>query len=217
VSDKSATQSDSIKVLIVDDHPLVRKGLQAILLSLDDMEVVGQAADGEEAVRECARTMPDVVLMDLVMPVMDGATATAAIRRRCPDTQVLALTSFTDEETIEGALRAGAIGYVLKNVSGEALAGAIRAARAGQSTLAQEAVQALMRVASGPYQPGSDLSTREREVLALLADGMRNAEIATRLYLSPSTVKTHVSRIMAKLNVSTRTEAAALAIRKHLI
>lgn len=215
--DEPEGHGGSVRVLIVDDHPLVRKGLQAILLSLDDMDVVGQAANGREAVAACEQTRPDVVLMDLVMPVMDGVTATRMIRERCPETQVVALTSFTDDEQIEGALRAGAIGYVLKNVSGEGIAGAIRCAHAGQSTFAPEAVKMLMRIGADPPSEEYDLTAREREVLALLAQGLSNADIAHALFVSPSTAKTHVSRILGKLGVSSRTEAVSLAIREGLV
>jgi NarL family two-component system response regulator LiaR len=168
-------------------------------------------------VRRCAEVQPDVVLMDLQMPVMDGVTATRAIRERSPTVQVLALTSFRDEELVQRALQAGAIGYLLKNVSADDLATAIRAAHAGQPTLAPEATQALVHAATRPPTPGQDLTPREREVLALMVQGLSNTAIAARLVVSPSTAKAHVSSILSKLGVTSRTEAVALAMQRHLV
>jgi len=172
------TESNPIRVLLVDDHAVVRSGLGAFLLAYDDLELVGEAASGEEAVRLCERFQPDVVLMDLVMPGMDGATATRLIREHCPQIQVIALTSFKEKELVEGALEAGAIGYLLKNVSAEELANAIRKAHAGKPTLAPEAAQVLIQAARQPPAPGFDLTEREREVLALMVEGLSNPEIA---------------------------------------
>lgn len=211
------TDSKSIRVMIVDDHAVVRSGLAAFLLASDDLELVGEAGDGEEAVRLCAQIQPDVVLMDLVMPKMDGAAATRAIRECCRQAQVIALTSFKEEELVQGALQAGAISYLLKNVSAEELAAAIRAAHAGRSTLAPEAAQALIHAATHPPPPGHDLTLREREVLALLVEGLNNPEIARRLVVSQSTIKFHVSSILSKLGVASRTEAVALAVQHHLV
>jgi NarL family two-component system response regulator LiaR len=160
---------------------------------------------------------PDVVLMDLVMPGMDGAAATRAIRERCPQVQVIALTSFKEDELVQGALQAGAISYLLKNVSADELADAIRAAHAGRPTLAPEAAQALVQAASHPPPPGHDLTPREREVLALMVEGLSNPQIAERLVVSRSTVKFHVSSILSKLGVDGRTEAVALAVQNHLV
>jgi NarL family two-component system response regulator LiaR len=181
------------------------------------LELVGEAGGGEEAVRLCEQLRPDVVLMDLVMPGMDGAVATRAIRERCPQIQVIALTSFKEKELVQGALEAGAIGYLLKNVAANELAGAIRAAHAGRPTLAPEAAQALIQAAREPPSPGYDLTPREREVLALMVEGLSNPEIAERLVLSASTVKFHVSNILSKLGVTSRTEAVALAVQHHLV
>ncbi len=211
------TESKPIRVMIVDDHAVVRSGLSAFLLAFDDLEFVGEAAGGEEAVRRCAEIGADVVLMDLVMPEMDGAAATAAIREACPSVQVIALTSFPEENLVQSALKAGAIGYLLKNVSADELAEAIRAAHAGRSTLAPEAAEALIRTTTRSPQPGHDLTEREREVLALMVEGLRNPDIAQRLVVSRSTVKFHVSSILAKLGVATRTEAVALALQRGLV
>jgi two-component system, NarL family, response regulator LiaR len=206
-----------IRVVIADDHALVRSGLETILLLFDDIELVTQAESGAEAVSLCEEAQPDVVLMDLVMPGMDGAAATREILRRCPATKVLVLTSFSDEALIQSALNAGAIGYLMKNISGDQLAAAIRRASVGKPTLAPEAAEALMHWVATPGSLGNDLTARERQVLTLLADGLTNTEIAGRLVISLSTVKSHVSSIITKLGVSGRTEAAIMAVRQRLI
>lgn len=206
-----------IRVILVDDHTMVRRGLATFLRVFDDLELVGEAATGEEAIQLCARLMPDVVLMDLSMPDMDGVTATRIIRQRFPTVQVLALTSFPEKELVQNALQAGVIGYLLKDVTANELAQAIRAAHGGQSTLSPEAVQAMVHAATQPPTPGHDLTEREREVLVLLVEGLNNTEIAAKLGVSPSTIKSHVSHILRKLDVASRTEAAALAVREHLV
>ena len=211
------TEPKSIRVMVVDDHAVVRSGLATFLLAFDDLELAGEAGSGEAAVRLCTQSQPDVVLMDLVMPGMDGAAATRAIRQSCPQTQVVVLTSFKEEELVQRALQAGAIGYLLKDVQAEELAEAIRLAHAGQSTLAPEAAQALIHAAAQPHKPGYDLSLREREVLALMARGLNNTEIAKQLIISLSTVKYHVSSILSKLGVANRAEAVALAVQHHLV
>lgn len=208
---------EPIRVMIVDDHAVVRSGLAAFLTVFDDLELVAEAGSGQEAVRLCQENELDVVLMDLVMPNMDGATTTQEIRKVCPDTQVIALTSFREEDLVQGALKAGAISYLLKNVSADELADAIRAAHAGRATLAPEATEALIHAATQPSAPDYDLTPREMEVLALLAEGLHNPEIAERLVVSRSTVKFHVSSILSKLGVSSRTEAVALALQEDLI
>jgi NarL family two-component system response regulator LiaR len=211
------SEPSPIKVLIVDDHAVVRSGLSAFLLAYDDLELVGEANGGAEALRICQAHRPDVVLMDLVMPEMDGAAATRAIRQACPEVQVIALTSFKEHDLVQAALKAGAIGYLLKNVSADELANAIRAAKVGRPTLAPEAAQALIQTATQPPALGSDMTDREREVLALMVEGLNNAEIAERLIVSRSTVKFHVSSILSKLGASSRTEAVAMALQHHMM
>ena len=211
------SESKPIRVLLVDDHAVVRSGLAGFLLAFADMKLVGEAASGEEAVSLCRQVQPDVVLMDLMLPGMDGAAATRAIRERCPDIKVIVLTSFQEEELVQRALQAGAISYLLKNVSVDELADAIRAAVAGQPTLAPEATQALIHATTKPPDPEIGLTSREREVLALMVQGLSNPDIAGRLVLSRSTVKFHVSSILLKLGVSGRTEAVAFALQHHLV
>jgi NarL family two-component system response regulator LiaR len=210
------TEADPIRVLLVDDHAVVRSGLSAFLLVHDDLELVGEARDGEQAVLECGRLDPNVVLMDLVMPGMNGAEATKVIRERYPDIQVIALTSFKEKDLVQNVLQAGAIGYLLKNVSADELAEAIRKAAAGQSTLAPEAAQVLIEATRQPPRPGFDLTEREQDVLELMVEGLTNREIAQRLVISVSTVKFHVSNLLSKLEVDSRTEAVALALREGL-
>jgi NarL family two-component system response regulator LiaR len=217
VNDTSA-RPPAIRVVIVDDHELVRGGLETILGLFDDIVLVGQADSGVAAVSLCAEAHPDVVLMDLVLPGgMDGAEATKEVIRTCPQVKVLALTSFSDPELIQRVLRAGALGCLLKNVSGKELAEAIRKAHTGMSTLAPEAADALVHAISSPVEARAGLTRRERDVLLLIVDGLTNVEIADRLVVSLSTVKTHVSSIIAKLGATSRTEAAAIAVREHLI
>lgn len=206
-----------IRVMIVDDHAVVRSGLAAFLLVFDDLELVAEAGSGAEALRLCREKQPDVVLMDLVMPEMDGAATTRAIKEQCPEIQVVALTSFREEELVQGALQAGAIGYLLKNVSADELANAIRAAHAGRPTLAPEATAALIHAATRPPEQQYDLTPRELEVLALVVQGLNNGEIAKKLVVSQSTVKFHVSSILSKLGAGSRTEATALAVQHGLI
>lgn len=210
--------SSPIRVMIVDDHAMVRRGLAAFLKTKVDLELVGEASDGEEALEMCEQVQPDVVLMDLVMPKVDGTSATRAIRERWPHVQVIALTSFQEKKLVQEALQAGAISYLLKNVSVDDLAEAIRAACAGQPTLAPEATQALIQAAASQEKmPGYELTTREHEVLVLMVEGLNNPEIAGRLSVSRSTARAHVSNILSKLGVSNRAEAIALALRRKLV
>jgi NarL family two-component system response regulator LiaR len=211
------TETRQISLMIVDDHRVVRSGLSAFLLAYDDLKLVAEASGGEQAVRLCLEVKPDVVLMDLVMPGMDGIAATKAIREQCPRTQVIALTSFGDLERVQAALKAGAIGYLLKDVSDVELVAAVRNAAAGQPTLAADAQRALIQATTSPKPPGSDLTEREREVLALMVKGMSNDEIAEHLTVRPSTAKFHVSNVLSKLGVTTRTEAVAMALQNHLV
>ena len=211
------SEEQPIRVMIVDDHAVVRSGLATFLLAFDDLEPAAEAGSGEEAIRLCAAHDPDVVLMDLVMPGMDGAAATRAIREKHPHIQVIALTSFKEDDLVQGVLQAGAISYLLKNVTAAALAGAIRAAHAGRPTLAPEATAALIHVATQPKEPDYALTAREQEVLDLMAQGLNNPEIAGKLVVSRSTIKFHVSSILSKLGVNGRTEAVALAMQKNLV
>jgi two-component system, NarL family, response regulator LiaR len=217
--EEAVNSSRAIRVMLVDDHAVVRSGLAAFLLAYDDLDLVGEASDGEEAVALCERLLPDVVIMDLVMPRMDGAAATRAIRERFPDIQVLALTSFKEDDLVQNALKAGAIGYLLKNISAHELAEAVRAAHVGRPTLAPEAAESLIQTTRKKTGPaiGHDLTEREREVLKLMSEGLNNMEIAERLIVSLSTAKFHVSNVLSKLHVNTRTEAVALALQNKLI
>jgi NarL family two-component system response regulator LiaR len=206
-----------IRVMIVDDHLMVRDGLKVFLSLYDDLEVVADAGDGEQALTYCTQLRPDVVLMDVVMPGMDGPTVTARIRAECPEVQVIALTSFAEGDLVQRAIQAGAIGYLLKDVHPDKLAEAIRDAHHGRSTIDPEAAQSLVQVTSQPPAPGSDLTPREREVLALLVKGKTNKEIAVQLIISQATVRLHVSNILSKLGASNRTEAATLALQHNLL
>jgi NarL family two-component system response regulator LiaR len=209
--------SKPIRVMLVDDHAMVRRGLATFLKVFDDLELAGEADSGDAAIQLCGQVLPDVILMDLRMPDMDGATATRLIRQQYPKMQVVALTSFKELGLVQNALEAGAIGYLLKDVSADELAGAIRAAHSGQVTLSPEVAQALVHAASQPPAPGHDLTERERVVLALMVEGLNNTQIAARLVVSPSTIKTHVSHILSKLGVASRTEAVTLALRNRIV
>ena len=211
------SKTDPIRVMIVDDHAVVRGGLRFFLLAFEDIELIAEARSGQEVLRLCAKEQPDVILMDMVMPGMDGADATHAVRERHPDVQVIALTSFKEGDLVQRALKAGAISYLLKDVKIDELAQAIRAAHAGQSTLAPEAAQALVQATTEQPEIGEDLTERQRQVLALVAEGLSNAQIAEQLIISPATARYHVSTILSKLGATNRAEAAALAIKYDLL
>ena len=206
----------TIRILIVDDHSVVRQGLRMFLALDPELEVIGEAADGAEALRLARQLRPDVVLMDLLMPVMDGITATAAIRHELPDTEVLALTSVLEDASVVGAVRAGAIGYLLKDTQADAICQAIKSAAAGQVQLTPRAAARLMQAVSAPENP-VELTERETEVLRLMARGQSNKQIARSLHISEKTVKTHVSNILSKLGVQSRTQATLCAIRIGLV
>lgn len=206
----------TIRIVLADDHSVVRQGLKMFLGLDPELEVIGEAANGQEALELAGTLKPDVVLMDMLMPVMDGITATQQIRQRYPDTEVIAVTSVLDDGSVVGAVRAGAIGYLLKDTQADELCRAIKAAAAGQVQLSPEAAARLMREVRAPESPES-LTERETEVLRLLAMGKANKEIARALTIGEQTVKTHVSNILAKLGVQSRTQAALHAARIGLV
>lgn len=209
--------TNPIRVLLVDDHTMVRRGLATFLAVFDDLLLAGEAENGEEAIQRCAEILPDVILMDMVMPGMDGVSTIRAIRKEFPQIHILALTSFKEGNLIQNALEAGAIGYLLKNVSSDDLAQAIRAAHAGRATLSPDVTQMMVHAAHQPPAPVLDLTEREWTVLALMVEGLTNTQIAGRLTVSPSTIKSHVSNILSKLGVASRTEAVTLALRNHIV
>lgn len=206
----------TIRILVADDHTVVRQGLRMFLGLDPEFEIVGEAGDGAEALALARQFRPDVVLMDLLMPVMDGIEATGIIRRELPDTEIIALTSVLEDASVVGAVRAGAIGYLLKDAQADELCRAIRAAAAGQVQLSPKAAERLMREVRAPESP-EVLTQRETEVLRLLAQGQANKEIGRTLNISEKTVKTHVSSILAKLDVPSRTQAALYAARIGMV
>ena len=206
-----------IKVMIVDDHAMVRTGLATFLEISDGMSLVAEADNGLEAISLCEQTNPDVILMDLFMPEMDGVTATKEIRKQFPETQVIVITSFDEGSMVQDAIKAGAISYLLKNASMEELADAIRSAHAGKATMAQEALQALVKQTSQPKTSHYGLTAREKEILVLLVEGLNNPKISEKLHISIGTTRTHVSNIFNKLGVSNRAEAIAMALRNNLV
>ena len=211
------SDSNPIRVMIVDDHLMVRDGLRVFLSIYDDIKVVAEADDGEQAVALCLGVMPDVVLMDLLMPNMDGIEATRRIRSEDDSIQVIALTSFAEQELVEKAFRAGAISYLMKDVHSDKLAETIREAKRGRSTIDSAAAQALVASTAEEIPKGEILTPREREILVMLTEGKTNKEIANQLSLSEGTVRFHVSNILSKMGVNNRTEAVSLAFQQGLI
>jgi two-component system, NarL family, response regulator LiaR len=214
----TSTAARPIRVLLVDDHGIVREGLRAYLELEPDIEVVGEARDGQEGVRRAQELQPDVVLMDLVMPNMDGVEATTRIKQQRPEIHIIILTSFLEDERVVPAIKAGATSYLLKDVAASDLVRAIRGARAGQAQLHPAVARRLMQQITTPRKPdaGAQLTEREREVLQLLAEGRSNKEIARSLVVSERTVKGHVSNILGKLGLQDRTQAALYAVRHGL-
>lgn len=211
--------AEAISVLVVDDHAVVREGLRTFLGLQDGIEVVGEAADGHEAIREAGRLEPDVILMDLVMPDLDGVGAMRELRRTLPESRVIVLTSFAEDDRLLPAIQAGAAGYLLKNVQPQELARAVRAAYAGEALIDPAVAARLVDAIAQPRgePPAERLTAREQEVLALIARGMSNKLIARELALSEKTVKNHVGHLLAKLGVSDRTQAALHAVRSGLV
>lgn len=206
----------TIRILLVDDHKVVRQGLRMFLGLEEDFEIVGEAVNGREAIEKAREALPDVILMDLLMPEMDGLAAITTIRKELPEIEVIALTSVLEDRLIYEAIRVGAIGYILKNTEPEELNAAIRAAYAGQVQLSPQVAQRLMREVRLPENPES-LTEREMDVLLLLAQGLSNREIGNKLSIGEKTVKTHVSNILSKLNLPSRTQAALYALRQGLV
>jgi two-component system, NarL family, response regulator LiaR len=207
----------AIQVMLVDDHNVVRSGLAAFLRAYDDLELVSEAKNGREAVNLCHTRKPDVILMDLMMPEMDGITATRAILADSPNMKIIAMTSFEEEGLVHDVLAAGAISYLLKNVTADELAKAIRDAFSGKSTLSPEAARVLINATRPTDQPSYDLTEREMEVLNLVVQGQSNQQIADNLVISLATVKAHISKILSKLDVSSRSEAIAYAIKHKIV
>jgi NarL family two-component system response regulator LiaR len=210
-------QSTPIRVVLADDHSKVHLAISAIIELLDDIELVGQAGNGAEAIQLCAELAPDLVLMDVIMPGMDGIEATKTITSRFPQVRVLALSSFQDEDSVRAMIEAGAVGYLLKNSSIDDLASTLRTAHAGKSVFSWEVTQVLLRPPTSVSRSDYQLTQREAEVLKLMVAGLNNREIAEVLVISQSTAKFHVSSILTKLGVASRVEAVALAVEQNLV
>lgn len=216
IMEASGESAMPIRILIADDHAVVRQGLRMFLALDSELDVIGEATNGLQALQMAHKLKPDVILMDLLMPEMDGVSATTAVRRELPDIEVIALTSVLEDSAVIGAIRAGAIGYLLKDTESDDLIRAIKAAAAGQVQLSPKAAARLMREVRAPESPEA-LTERETDVLRLLAEGKANKEIAQALTIGEKTVKTHVSSILGKLNVTSRTQAALYAVRIGLV
>lgn len=208
---------EKIRVVVADDHKMVRKGLNVLLEGYDDIDIIAEAVDGEHVVAVCQDTCPDVALIDIVMPRLNGIRATKKILELCPDTRIIALTSFSDDNHVQDVLKAGAISYLLKDVSGDELANAIRRAHEGKATLSPDAAQVLVLATTRPPTIGHDLTDREYEVLELMIKGFNNREIGEALVISSSTVKNHVSSILSKMGATSRTQAVALAVEHKIM
>jgi NarL family two-component system response regulator LiaR len=209
--------SKLIRVMLVDDHNVVRSGLATFLRAYDDLELVGEAKNGLEALNLCRHKKPDVILMDLMMPEMDGIASTRAILKDYPDIKIIAMTSFEEEQLVQGVLAAGAISYLIKNVTSDELAKAIRDAVSGRPTLSPEAAKALIHATRPAEHPWFDLTEREKEVLNLVVQGKSNQQIADIMFISLATVKAHVGNILSKLQVSSRAEAIAYAVKHKIV
>lgn len=211
-------EAAQINVMIVDDHPVVRSGLAAMLHAFDDLECIGEAGSGLEALAKCQVELPDVILMDMLMPEMDGLETTRAILNQHPTVKIIILTSFTEEDMVQDALLAGATSYLLKNTPIDKLAEAIRLAYSGQPTLSPEATQSLIKTKTSRLQQiDPDLTKREKEVLSLLVEGLSNEEIAEQLTITHATVRHHVSACIKKIGATNRTQAAVLAVKNNLV
>jgi two-component system, NarL family, response regulator LiaR len=210
-------EKNKIKVMIVDDHPLVRHGIKTVFEAYDDILLVAEAENGREAIKMCDKYRPDVVLMDMIMPVLDGTVATEQIIKNWPDVKIIALTSFNDEDLIRKSLKAGAVSYILKNISGAKLVKTIKDVYKGKLALSSQATKILLSELREPPDETIKLTGREKEILALIVEGLSNKQIAERLFLSNSTVQFHVSNILSKLGVSKRTEAAYIALKQKLV
>jgi NarL family two-component system response regulator LiaR len=208
---------NAIRLMIVDDHLMVRDGLKVFLSVYDDIEVVAEAHDGNNVLNKCAQSKPDVILMDIVMPGMDGPTATRLVREKYPQIQVIALTSFIDPELVQRALKAGAISYILKDVHADKVAETIREAYHGRGTIDSTAAKSLLENGNVLGAPDFKLTQREKEILKLLVDGKTNKEIAQQIHISLGTVRFHVSNILSKMGVSNRTEAVSLALKQGIV
>jgi len=213
--------SETITVLLVDDHAMVRQGVKAFLVTQPDISVVGEASSGEEAIQMAAQHIPDVILMDLIMPIMDGVEATRKVKQISPRSQIVVLTSYHEDEHVFPALKAGALSYILKDLSAEELASAVRKAASGEAVLHPRVAARVIKELQGKREenlnPFTELSERELEVLKLIADGMSNAEMAAKLVLSEKTIKGHVSNILNKLHLADRTQAAVYAWREGVV
>ncbi len=214
---KTMGKNNKIKVMIVDDHPLVRHGIKTVFEAYDEILLVAEAENGKEAIEMCGKYRPDIVLMDMVMPVLDGAAATSQLIKNWPDIKIIALTSFNDKDLIKESLKAGAVSYILKNISAEKLIKTIKDIYQGKIVLSSQATKILLSELQEKDNKNIKLTGREKEILVLIVEGLSNKQIAERLFLSSSTVQFHVSNILGKLGVSKRTEAAYLALKQKLV